>query len=87
MSSEKQFPVAKLSVGSIHAAVWRKESPGKSPFYSTTFELRYQDKDGAWKSGESYGQTDLLALAKCADLAFSEIVLLRRRDSEAAKAA
>jgi hypothetical protein len=84
--SEKQRPVAKVSVANISAAIWRNESQGK-PFYSTTFELRYQDKDGEWKSGDNYGQMDLLALAKCADLAFTEIVLLRKRDSEAAKAA
>jgi len=90
MSNEKKRPVSEVSVstasGAICAAIWRNESQGKV-FYNTTFELRYQDKDGEWKSGESYGPMDLLALAKCADLAFNKIVELKQQDKETGAAA
>ena len=82
--SEKQRPV-KVSVGTISAAIWRNESQGKA-FYSTTFESRYKDYQGEWKTTESYNQMDLLALAKCAHLAYDEIARLRKQDKEDAAA-
>jgi hypothetical protein len=88
MSDKKSPPVAKVSVGTISAAIWRNESQGRT-FYSTTFESRYKDDQGNWQTSDSYNQMDLLALAKCADLAFNEIAALRKQDKEAdaAKAA
>ncbi len=84
--SENKPPVAKVSVGTISAAIWRHESQGR-PYYNTTFQLRYKDEQGNWQNADSYGYMDLLALAKCADLAFNEIVMLRKQDKEAAEPA
>lgn len=80
--NEKKLPVAKVNVGSVAAAIWRNESQGK-PYYNANFELRYQTKEGVWQTGESYGPMELLALAKCADLAFNEIAALRKQDKDA----
>jgi hypothetical protein len=87
MSNDKNPPAGKFSVGSMSVAIWCQEGQGGRPYYNTTFELRYKDENGEWKTSDSYSQTDLLTLAKAADLAFTEIVLLRKQDNEAAKAA
>jgi hypothetical protein len=76
--SSKQRPVAQISVGSIHAAIWRNENQG-NPFYNTTFEARYKDA-GQWKTTKNFGLMDLLALAKCADLCFDAITQLQNED-------
>lgn len=68
-------------MGSIHVAIWRNEKQAP-PFYNATFELRYKDREGDWKTSTSYGQMDLLALKKAADLAFDEIAALRKEDKE-----
>ena len=39
-----------------------------------TFDRRYKDSEGNWKSTGSYDQHDLLSLAKAADLAHTKIV-------------
>jgi hypothetical protein len=77
----KQRPVAEVSVGHIHAAIWRNESEG-AVYYNTTFSARYKDAVGEWKTSATYTQLDLLALAKCADLAFDQIERLKKQDKE-----
>jgi hypothetical protein len=72
--SSNHHPVAQVSVGSIHAAIWRNENQG-IPFYTTTFDVRY--KDGEWKTTKNFGHIELLALAKCADLAYDTITRLQ----------
>ena len=82
MSSDKKSPVAKVAVGVVSAAIWKNTSQGKAPFYNTTFELRFKDEQGTWKSGDSYSHSDLLLLSKCAELAFEKILELKQQDQE-----
>ena len=72
-------PVAKIRVGLITANVWERALEDRN-FYSVTFERRYRDSEGAWKTSHSFDAYNLLALAKAADLAHTEI-LERRADS------
>jgi hypothetical protein len=81
MSDKKQTPVATVSVNHVQGAIWRNVSEG-SIFYNTTFTLRYREVGGEWKTSTSYTQLDLLALGKCADLAFDKIEGLKRQDKE-----
>ncbi|ODS56441.1 MAG: hypothetical protein ABS36_08640 [Acidobacteria bacterium SCN 69-37] len=74
-------PVAKVRVGLITASVWQRDSEQGS-FYAVSFERRYRDAEGNWKSSHSYDTGDLLALAKIADLAHSKILELQNRESE-----
>ena len=69
----KQAPVAKVRVGLISASIWENPTE-KGNFYNVTFERRYSDTEGNWKSTHSYGLDDLLVLAKVADLAHTKIV-------------
>ena len=73
---KKSAPVAKIRVDLINASIW-KNTTDKGTFYNVTFENRYRDSEGNWKSGHSYAAGDLLALAKAADLAHSKIIELR----------
>jgi hypothetical protein len=77
----KTPPVAKIRVDQINASIWKKQTE-KGTFYNVTFESRYRDGEGNWKSSHSYTSNDLLALGKAADLAHSKIVELRNSEME-----
>lgn len=77
--TKKAAPVAKIRVDLINASIW-KNTTDKGTFYNVTFENRYRDGEGNWKSGHNYATGDLLALAKAADLAHSKIIELRNGD-------
>ena len=74
--TKKNTPVAKVSVGLQTASIWKNESEGRA-FYNVTFDRRYRNAEGKWKSSDSYGADDLLALAKLADLAHSKVLELQ----------
>ncbi len=62
MESEKRMPEKKINAGAIVATVWKNQGNGKSgtfPFYSVQLERRYKDKDGEWKSTNSFRANDL----------------------------
>lgn len=66
-------PVAKLRDGLLSASIWERKSE-KGTFYSVTFERRYKDGQGNWKSSHGYDTGDLLGIAKLADLAHTKIL-------------
>ena len=78
MSDHKQ-PAAKINLHPVSAAIWRNENQ-KGTLYSVTFERSYKDDDGKWHRSGSFNASDLLLLAKVADLAHSEIYKLRAGD-------
>ena len=59
----------------------RQRNAGET-FYNVTFERRYRDDANKWQSSSSFGMSDLLLLAKVADLAHSEIHRLRAAHKE-----
>ena len=69
-------PVAKLRIGLLSASIWER-STDSGKFYTVTFERRYRDGAGNFKTSHSYDALDLLALAKVADLAHSKIIELQ----------
>ena len=72
-SDTKTPPVAKVRVGLVTASIWENKTE-KGTFHNVTFERRYRDAEGNWKSTSSYGLDDLLTLAKAADLAHTKII-------------
>jgi hypothetical protein len=74
-------PVAKVRVGLISGSIWER-STEQGTFYNVTFERRYRDGEGNWKSSHGYDMGDLLALSKLADLAHSKILELQNREAE-----
>lgn len=77
----RKAPVDKVRVGLITASIWENQTD-KGVFHNVTFERRYRDGEGNWKSSHSYNADDLLSLAKAADLAHTRIVELRKGDDE-----
>ena len=61
-------PVKKFNVGAVQAAVWNNDSKEGKQFFSISFDKRYKDKEGNWKSSNSLKTVDLpkaiLALQK-----------------------
>ncbi len=74
--TRKNAPVAKVNVGLQTASIWKNESEGRA-FYNVTFDRRYRDAKGDWKSSDSYGRDDLLAHGKLSDLAHTKILELQ----------
>ena len=66
-------PVHKIRDGRIEVAIWMNDPDGE-PWYSVTPRRNYK-KNEEWKSAGSYGQDDLLVLAKLLDLAYTWILL------------
>jgi hypothetical protein len=77
----KNPPAGKVRVGLITASIWENKTE-KGIFHNVTFERRYRDAEGNWKSSHSYNAEDLLSLAKAADLAHTKIVEARNGDDE-----
>ena len=75
-TTSKNAPVAKVSVGLQTASIFKNENEGRA-FYNVSFDRRYRDGNGGWKSTASYGRDDLLALAKLADLAHTKVLELQ----------
>ena len=65
-------PVHKLRDGAIELAIWKNEGD-KGAFFSVTHRRSYKQGD-EWKESDSYGQDDLLTLAKLLDLAHTWIL-------------
>ena len=74
-------PVAKIGFP-VTAAIWRNEK-GSRAYYSATFQLSYKDDAGEWKRTSTFAIEDLLALAKVADMAHTEMCKYRKADRDA----
>jgi hypothetical protein len=79
--SNASKPVAKIGFP-VTASIWRKEKDGRAS-YSATFQRSYKDDKGKRKYSDTFYPDDLLALAKVADQAHTEISKLRAADRQA----
>ena len=84
--NDSKKPASKVVMYPITAAIWRNENE-RGAFYSVTFEITYKDKDGNFKTGNSYSPDDALLLAKVANMAHTEMFKLRNADRAAQAAA
>ncbi len=78
--SDSKKPASKVTLYPVSAAIWRNETQKGEAFYSATFERSYKDKDGKYQSSDSFNGSDLLLLAKVADMAHTEIEKLRSNE-------
>lgn len=79
----KRQPVTTVDHFPLRAAIWDNVTREGEVFYSITFERAYK-KDGKWNSSSNFNRSDLLALAKLADAADTEIreMVEARRNQE-----
>ena len=64
----------------IEVSIWKNEGQACS-FYSVTHRRSYKQGD-EWKESDSYGQDDLLTLAKLLDLAHTWILAQHQQRSQ-----
>jgi hypothetical protein len=79
--SDTKKPAKKINLHPVSAAIWRNQNP-KGVFYSVTFERSFKDDAGKWQTSSTFNASDLLLLAKAADLAHSDIYKLRANDRQ-----
>lgn len=81
--SNSQQPIDQIRIRNVRAAIWSNTTKEGRTFYSVTVSRSYRDADGNWKDTTSFSPTELLTLAKVADMAHSRIVDLISNSSDA----
>ena len=72
-----QKPVAKFKAGMVSAAIWENqiEVKGKTvTMLKATVQRRYKDKDGDWKSSQSFSRNEIPLAIYCLQQAFEKML-------------
>ena len=72
-----QKPVAKFKAGMVSAAIWENqiEVKGKTvTMLKATVQRRYKDKDGDWKSSQSFSRNEIPLAIYCLQQAFEKMI-------------
>src|SRR3989338_4129577 len=78
----KNFPEQTFRAGGISVSVWKNTTKTEGKEYRTvTFERRYLDRDGQWKSSSSLRTNDLPKAAVVLTKAY-EYLILRDKDMQ-----
>ncbi|GMW04000.1 MAG: hypothetical protein AMXMBFR84_51340 [Candidatus Hydrogenedentota bacterium] len=77
MEKEKQRPEKKFRVGAIAASVWKRvnsTSDGRSfEAYQVSLDRTWLDKDGQYRSSNTYGMNDIPKAVLAMELAYEYI--------------
>jgi hypothetical protein len=76
-------PVAKFRAGQVSAAIWENEvsvNGRKVTMLKATVERRYKDKDGQWKSSNSFSRNEIPLAVYCLQKSFEKIIGTRQED-------
>ena len=66
-----------IAAGSCRAAIWENEirvDGSSKKMLKASVERRYKDKDGSWKSSQSFGRNEIPLAVYCLEKAFEAIV-------------
>lgn len=66
MSQENTGPIHRIRLSNVSAAVFKNTSSEGKTYFNVQFDRSYKDGE-EWKHTKSFGQNDLLNLAKVAD--------------------
>ena len=72
-----QRPVAKFRAGQVSAAIWENEitvNGKKMAMLKATVERRFKDKDGQWKSSNSFARNEIPLAIYCLQKSFEHII-------------
>ena len=75
-------PVKKITAGQVNVALWENEIEvdGESKtVLKATVSRRYKDKDGEWKSSQSFSRNEIPLAIYCLARAFDVIVSKQQR--------
>ena len=73
-------PVSKVRVGPIEASIW-KNAGRNGDYHTVSFERRYRDAQGEWKSSRAFRASDLLNLAVAGYRAYEQLTQLEAGDA------
>lgn len=81
-----QKPVAKFAAGQVSAAVWENEVTtrgGKTvTMLKATVERRFKDKDGQWKSSNSFSRNEIPLVIYCLQKSLEHIIESRKGEED-----
>jgi hypothetical protein len=75
------LPIKKFGVGGISVAIWENEGKEGNGYCSVSFERRYKDKGGEWKSTTSLKANDLPKAILALEKAY-EFIALKAQEPE-----
>jgi hypothetical protein len=80
-----QKPLCKIQAGQVSAALWENKITTKDgnemDVLKVTLQRRYKDKDGNWKSSNSFGRSEIPLAIFCLGKAFNHIIEERTANS------
>ncbi|MEL7167754.1 MAG: hypothetical protein AAGN64_00250 [Bacteroidota bacterium] len=74
-------PIDTIRDGSLKATLWQRQGE-KGPFYTVELSRTYTDADGKFHDSHSFSGTELLRIARLADIAYSEILVAKGKHPE-----
>lgn len=81
-----RVPMKAFRSGAMNVAIWENEAAGQDgrvgKFQTVSFERRYKDKDGTWKSSNSLRVNDLPKAALLLTKAYEYLVLTGTDEEE-----
>ena len=80
MTTQTNKPIDTLRDGSLKATIWKNPSE-KGSFYSVDISRTYK-QDEVFKDSHSFSGTELLRIARLANIAYDEIAILRSTDGD-----
>ncbi len=69
-------PVDEVRIGPVRAAIWANTNAEGETRHNVTVSKSYRDSEGNPKDTRSFGVSDLLPLAKAADVAHTKVMRL-----------
>ncbi len=74
-------PLETLRDGSVKATIWRNDSD-KGGFYSVRLTRTWKDEQGQYHDSDSFSGSELLRIARLANIAYDAIQAYRANDRE-----
>jgi len=81
-------PLKSFAAGGVRAAIWENEIQVNGPsktVLKATVERRYKDKDGGWKSSQSFSRNEIPLAVYCLEKAFETIIAEEKGDNDVAE--
>jgi hypothetical protein len=82
-----QKPVARFRAGQVAAAIWENEitvNGRKATMLKASVERRFKDKDGQWKSSNSFSRNEIPLAIYCLQKSLEHIIESRKDEDDVA---
>jgi len=79
MTTHSNTPVDTIRDGSLKATIWMNPKENGN-FYSVQITRSYKDEQGNWHDTDSFSGSELLRVARLANIAYDEVLIHRAND-------